>query len=593
MSLVTSPYRLIIEEPVYEVKYVLEEQNKDAPSNMYINGPFLMANEANKNKRVYPLEEMVTEVNRYDREMIKQNRALGALNHPNCKTKNANILCENGWKNITEVTENDSVYTLNPETQEIELQKVLTKIDQPYKGKMINIKSRNINTLVTPNHRFPVYSRYNKFNFETAQDIFDNRKKYDHSYIPKTGNWFKDTPEFFTLKGVEKNIGSSGQYNQDITKDINIPYDVFVKFIGIYLAEGCVTNKETESSASGYDVFIYQKKESVKNKIREMLKGFPPEMEWKEGKNKFYLSDKRLHAYLKPLGNCYDKYIPTELKNISAPLLEEMIYWFNLGDGRFSVTDKEKGYVQRNIFSASKKLIEDFQEILLKSGGCGNITIITTKVDYKFADRIIKAENKVPLYQLSLATTKNIWLQPKSVKMEEVDFDDRVYCITVPNQTFYCKENEKCFWTGNSPEIDLKDACHVIKEFKQNGNIFEGRSKILTTPMGQITRSLILDGVKLGVSSRSLGQLTQESNGTNRVTNFRLVAVDVVADPSVPTAFVNGILESKQWVLNDHCEFEPVYDKFENALTRLPKKQRDDYVREQMLAFINKIKELS
>lgn len=145
----------------------------------------------------------------------------------------------------------------------------------------------------------------------------------------------------------------------------------------------------------------------------------------------------------------------------------------------------------------------------------------------------------------------------------------------------------------SSHEIDLKDACHLVKELKQDGNIFEGKSKILTTPMGQITRSLILDGVRLGVSSRSLGQLTQESNGNNRVSNFRLIAVDVVADPSVPTAFVNGILESKQWVLNDYSEFEPVYDKFENALTRLPKKQKDEYVKEQMLAFIQKIKELS
>ena len=108
----------------------------------------------------------------------------------------------------------------------------------------------------------------------------------------------------------------------------------------------------------------------------------------------------------------------------------------------------------------------------------------------------------------------------------------------------------------SSPEINLERVCHVITDLKQNGNIFEGKSKVLSTPMGQIVRSLILDGVKLGVSSRALGRLEEDGKGVNRVADFKLVAVDVVADPSVPSAFVNGILESKQWVLADNGQFE-------------------------------------
>jgi hypothetical protein len=140
-----------------------------------------------------------------------------------------------------------------------------------------------------------------------------------------------------------------------------------------------------------------------------------------------------------------------------------------------------------------------------------------------------------------------------------------------------------------SPEINLERACHIVTDLKQNGNIFEGKSKILSTPVGQVVRSLIMDGVKLGVSSRALGRVDQE-NGVGKVSDFRLVAIDVVADPSVPTAFVNGILESKQWVLKDNGELEAFYEKFEKGIANLPSKNKDQYLREQFVAFINALK---
>ena len=71
---------------------------------------------------------------------------------------------------------------------------------------------------------------------------------------------------------------------------------------------------------------------------------------------------------------------------------------------------------------------------------------------------------------------------------------------------------------------------------------------------------------------------------------MRLVAIDCVADPSFPKAFVNGILESKQWVCNDSNKFEEVYDQFENNIGVLPKKDVDKFLLESVLNFINKIK---
>ncbi len=139
-----------------------------------------------------------------------------------------------------------------------------------------------------------------------------------------------------------------------------------------------------------------------------------------------------------------------------------------------------------------------------------------------------------------------------------------------------------------SADVDLERACHVVTEMYEDNNVFYGKSKVLSTPCGLIVKSLINDGVKVGMSSRALGTL-EESRGCNVVRNMKLVAIDCVADPSFPKAFVNGILESKQWVLANNGKFEEAYDTFEKTITTLPRKDLDVYLREQILNFINKI----
>jgi hypothetical protein len=138
-------------------------------------------------------------------------------------------------------------------------------------------------------------------------------------------------------------------------------------------------------------------------------------------------------------------------------------------------------------------------------------------------------------------------------------------------------------------DVDLGRACHLVTELTQDGNVFYGKSKILSTPTGLIVRSLIEDGVKVGMSTRGLGQLIPESNDVNRVKDFRLVAIDCVADPSFPKAFVNGILESKQYVLTKFGSFEEKYENFEKGISTLPLKNREEYLRQSILNFINKL----
>ena len=91
------------------------------------------------------------------------------------------------------------------------------------------------------------------------------------------------------------------------------------------------------------------------------------------------------------------------------------------------------------------------------------------------------------------------------------------------------------------------------------------------------------------MSTRGLGQLVSESNGNSRVKDFRLVAVDCVADPSFPKAFVNGILESKQYVLAQNGSFEELYDSFENKIKTLPRNNKEEYLKNSILSFINNL----
>lgn len=103
----------------------------------------------------------------------------------------------------------------------------------------------------------------------------------------------------------------------------------------------------------------------------------------------------------------------------------------------------------------------------------------------------------------------------------------------------------------NHPEYPTPNperASHLITSLRSEGNDFIGKAKILNTPMGNIVRGLLDDGVKLGVSSRGLGSLSEDNDAKVVQDDFYLSCVDIVGDPSAPSAFVNGIYEGVEWV---------------------------------------------
>jgi hypothetical protein len=194
---------------------------------------------------------------------------------------------------------------------------------------------------------------------------------------------------------------------------------------------------------------------------------------------------------------------------------------------------------------------------------------------------------------------KNLYIKGPYMMAEDVNRNKRIYSLDEMRNEIGRYDTDmvqtgRAMGELNHPttaDVDLERACHIVTEMSQEGNVFYGKSKVLSTPTGLIVRSLINDGVRVGMSSRALGQLIPENNreGVNRVKDFKLVAIDCVADPSFPKAFVNGILESKQYVVNKYGQFEEKYDNFEKTLANMPLKNRDDFLRTNMLKFIKSL----
>ena len=100
------------------------------------------------------------------------------------------------------------------------------------------------------------------------------------------------------------------------------------------------------------------------------------------------------------------------------------------------------------------------------------------------------------------------------------------------------------------PQINLDRVSHLITNLRQEGTNFIGRAKLMDTPFGNIAKGLVSEGVKLGVSSRGMGSLKLNKEGINEVQDdfYLATAADIVADPSAPDAFVNGIMEGVEWI---------------------------------------------
>ena len=195
------------------------------------------------------------------------------------------------------------------------------------------------------------------------------------------------------------------------------------------------------------------------------------------------------------------------------------------------------------------------------------------KKDMKIRGIFMQAETK----------NRNGRLYPKEVLMKEVSRFNKEFI----NQGRAFGE----LGHPEGPTVNLDRVSHMITRLEPDGNNFIGEAKLLSTPMGEIAKALIRDGGKLGVSSRGMGSL-ESKNGVNYVKDdfYLATAADIVADPSAPQAFVEGIMEGKEWVWNNGILKEVQIEELKQGIEESVKKKETSL---QALAFAKFFKSLN
>ena len=384
-----------------------------------------------------------------------------------CYSEDTEVLTESGWKRFYEVTPNDRVFTLNPSTNEIELQKPIRFYEFDWNGELYHFHSKKLDLLVTPNHRMLVdqYSPYSKEKYRRKFVEARNFKPSEH-FIPKSGGIWKGRKEKvhylalietqpkelalvsskktlpidsenFLLPQIEisqyRNFGK--KYERIKIEAKKIPLKDWLAFFGFWLAEGSLSQRKRIRKGRTkpyyeYAVRITQNIGKTASEFEAVLKRLPfSYLKNQKGKKlEFVIYNKQLFSYLKQFGKAEEKFIPQEIKELDKEYLEILFEWMMKGDGY-----QGNGNIQ--YCTKSKRLADDLQEIILKLGYSANIY------------RKEKA-GKFSWYVVSVSKRKHFKLRKENIK--KVFYQGKVYCLEVPNHTLYVRRNGKACWCGNS-----------------------------------------------------------------------------------------------------------------------------------------------
>lgn len=510
---------------------MIKESLEKNDGKIIVHGILQKADTLNQNGRIYPKAILEREVRNYQK-FINENRSLGE-----CVPPGTEIFTRDGWKNIEDISDDEIIATLNVETNELEYQRITRKIDLPYEGKMYRFKNaRTFDMCLTAEHNVLLWDRHNRPYKMKASELHDrmlfNDSRVSHSGLKRAGCVWKGE-DVDVVNVADKTIDSA----------------LWAAFLGIYLAEGYSSGVYAENRKEEHVVALTQNEGDVAEQIRILLDQLP--WSWSEKKSEglrrdFFIVDQALHASLFDLGGSRDKYVPMYAKAWSSRLLNVLLEWMLLGDGRH-----RRGYEGKMIdeyCTSSKRLADDVYELMLKLGDGATIHQFEPTErrapDYQSTGRMILAENQVPMNIVSRHSSSGMSCDKRFIRMEEFDYVGRVYCVTVPNGTWLMRYNDKVVWTSNcdhpdSSVVSLKNVSHIIREAYMEGNEVRGRIEILDKlPSGAILKGLIESGVKLGISSRGVGSTKKQGEYQVVQDDFQLITFDAVSEPSTPGAFL-------------------------------------------------------
>ena len=351
--------------------------------------------------------------------------------HIDCYDEKTEILTENGWKFFKDLDKTETVATLK--NGFLVYDKPSHYIEKEYSGVMYSGNNNSIDFLVTPRHRFFVKSGKGFYKFKKITEI-----SLSGDSVPSTCKWVGEETETFTFPETI-NSWTCGKGRKVIDKrSRSLPMEKFVALLGIYLSEG-----STYKDDRNYRVIISQTKANIREKIRSLLDS--SNINYCIDKKGFNILDKQMYLYFSRLNKQKDRFIPKDIKNLSPKYLSILLEWLVYGDG--SVQGKQIKY-----YSSSKKLIDDVQEIVIKLGFSGNISVKAkkgTKCYFKRDSRYI--EYKSDLYQLLIRRSKfKRFASSKKKYITTQEYSGKIYCVTVPSGVIKVRRNGKEIWSGNS-----------------------------------------------------------------------------------------------------------------------------------------------
>lgn len=383
-----------------------------------------------------------------------------------CYDDSHEVLTLKGWVNITDITYTDKIACLMAgDTLEYHCPTDVMEYD--YKGKMYVIESAQVSLKVTPNHRMYVGNRQGKnYKIKQAKDCYGKRWKYLKNVDNLELNMKKCPKEL----GLDKNnnVETFRFFKDDGTIGLEVDIEPWVEFFGVWLAEGCVTKMYRDGYLS---TNISTHKQRVKESVQrccdlmgiEIRKTNDKKYDEENGvKNRWYLLDKYVCRYLKPLSvGAINKYMPKWVWYLSMKQAKLLVHGMVLGDGTYM-----KGTTTRRYFTSSIKLRDDFQRLCLHAGFSANWYLkapagskhLMKSTNGKKLDKPRVITTNADYYNLTVMETQNRPLVNKYITKDGKnrldrweDFNGTVYCCTVPGEgIIYVRRNGKSVWSGQS-----------------------------------------------------------------------------------------------------------------------------------------------
>ena len=363
------------------------------------------------------------------------------------------VLTKTGWKLFKDITYDDEIMTLG-KNDKIEYYKPTDIVSYKYRGKMYKLENRGIDLLVTPNHNLYVsngsYFNHKKNNFKRVYDFeLTTPEKYfrkDKRFKKGGAKWdgvecynfvIKETKEPRPLSN--KKCGTRVYSMKGFECDINH----FLKFLGFYVAEGCSSIKKSCVSLAYNALDEEELVESILNGIGVKYKD---KTIGSGGLKKIY--HKNLSKWL--FENCghfaWNKRVPDFVKNLPPQQIRIFLEYIFIGDGHKSKTS--------NILTTtSRQLADDVEELLIKCGDTFREYKKRLKKNINKHNRII---SKHEIYEINWLKLNDIEVDMSKAKKcksffeDYIEYNDYVYCVTVPNHVIYIRRNGKGCWCGNS-----------------------------------------------------------------------------------------------------------------------------------------------